>query len=133
MRLPVIATLTPYLADRFHDIGSYFAQHGYIVAIIDCRGRADSGGEFDPWMADATDYFDALEWLESRPYADGQTATWGGSYAGKNQWAVAGLRSSSLRAIAPAAAWPARRIVRRCRRARFRQCASGPAAARQTS
>lgn len=103
-RVPVIATLTPYMADRFHDIGSYFAQHGYVVALIDRRGRGDSGGEFDPWMADATDYFDALEWLASRPYADGQTATWGGSYAGKNQWAVAGLRPPSLRTIAPDAA-----------------------------
>lgn len=103
-KLPVIATLTPYLADRFHDIGGFFAQHGYVVALIDCRGRGDSGGEFDPWMADASDYYDALEWLASRPYADGQTATWGGSYGGKNQWAVAGLRPPSLRTIAPASA-----------------------------
>jgi len=103
-RLPVIATLTPYLADRFHDIGSYFAQQGYVVALIDCRGRGDSGGEFDPWMSDASDYYDALEWLASRPYADGQTATWGGSYGGKNQWAVAGLKPPSLRTIAPDAA-----------------------------
>jgi hypothetical protein len=103
-KLPVIATLTPYLADRFHDVGRYFAQHGYVVALIDCRGRGDSGGEFDPWMADANDYYDALEWLASRPYADGQTATWGGSYGGKNQWAVAGLRPPSLRTIAPASA-----------------------------
>lgn len=102
--VPVIATLTPYMADRFHDVASYFAQHGYVVALIDCRGRGDSGGEFDPWMSDANDYFDALGWLASRPYADGQTATWGGSYAGKNQWAVAGLRPPSLRTIAPAAA-----------------------------
>lgn len=103
-RLPVIATLTPYMADRFHDIGSYFAQRGYVVALIDCRGRGDSGGEFDPWMSDANDYFDALAWLASRPYADGQAATWGGSYGGKNQWAVAGLKPPSLRTIAPAAA-----------------------------
>lgn len=103
-RVPVIATLTPYMADRFHDIASYLAQRGYVVALIDSRGRGDSGGEFDPWMADATDFYDALEWLASRPYADGQTATWGGSYGGKNQWAAAGLRPSSLRTIAPAAA-----------------------------
>ena len=96
-RVPVIATLTPYLADRFHDIGSYFAQHGYVVALIDCRGRGGSGGEFDPWMADANDFYDVLEWLAARPYADGQTATWGGSYGGKNQWAAAGLRPPSLR------------------------------------
>jgi putative CocE/NonD family hydrolase len=103
VRVPVIATLTPYMADRFHDIASYFAQRGYVVALIDCRGRGDSGGEFDPWMADANDFYDALEWLASRPYADGQIATWGGSYGGKNQWAAAGLRPRSLRTIAPAA------------------------------
>lgn len=102
--MPVITTMTPYTADRFHDIGSYFAGHGYAFAIIDSRGRGDSGGEFIPWMSEARDLHDALEWLASRKYSNGQTATWGGSYGGKNQWGAAGLMPRSLRTIAPAAA-----------------------------
>jgi putative CocE/NonD family hydrolase len=102
--LPVIATMTPYTADRFHDIGSYFARHGYIFVIVDSRGRGDSGGEFVPWMSEARDLHDALEWLATRKYANGQTATWGGSYAGKNQWGAAGLQPRSLRTIVPASA-----------------------------
>ena len=104
VRSPVIATLTPYMADRFHDVGKYFAHHGYVFASIDTRGRGDSGGELNPWFADGPDLYDALEWLAARPYANGKTATWGGSYSGKNQWVVAGLEPKSLGTIAPAAA-----------------------------
>ncbi len=104
VRSPVIATLTPYMADRFHEVGKYFARHGYVFASIDTRGRGDSGGELNPWIADGPDLYDALAWLAARSYANGKTATWGGSYSGKNQWVVASLQPRSLGTIAPAAA-----------------------------
>jgi uncharacterized protein len=103
-RLPVIATMTPYIADGSHGTGVYFARHGYVFAAIDSRGRGDSGGEFNPWVNEGRDLHDALEWLAARPYADGRTATWGGSYLGKNQWAAAGLVPASLRTIVPVSA-----------------------------
>lgn len=103
-RLPVIMTMTPYVSDRFHSVAAYFAQHGYVFALVDTRGRGNSGGIFEPWIHDGRDGYDAVEWLAHRPYADGQIGMWGGSYAGKNQWAVASLAPPSLRTIVPASA-----------------------------
>src|SRR6476620_4944255 len=46
--LPVIFTLTPYIADGYHDRSVYFAKHGYAFATVDVRGRGNSEGEFIP-------------------------------------------------------------------------------------
>jgi uncharacterized protein len=102
--LPVIVTITPYVTDRFHDVGAYFATHGYVFAAIDSRGRGNSEGEFIPWMQEAPDGFDAIQWLAQQPFADGQVGMWGGSYGGKNQWAIAGLAPPALKTIVPASA-----------------------------
>lgn len=102
--VPVVMTLTPYTRDRFQDVGSYFAKHGYMFAAVDSRGRGDSGGEFDPWVNEGTDGADVVRWLASQPFSDGRVLTWGGSYSGKNQWALAAHRPPGLAAIAPASA-----------------------------
>jgi len=103
-RLPVVMTLTPYSADRWEDHGRYFAQHGYVFVAVDSRGRGDSGGEFDPWVNEGPDGADAVSWLAAQPFSDGRVVTWGGSYGGKNQWAMAAQSPRGLAAIAPASA-----------------------------
>lgn len=102
--LPVIVSLTPYVADRYVAMGAYFARHGYVFASVDVRGRGNSDGEFRPWTVDRLDGADAIEWLARQPWSDGQVAAWGGSYAGKNQWMFAGEAPPSLRTIVPSAA-----------------------------
>jgi uncharacterized protein len=104
IQLPIILLITPYVSDRFHDVASFFAEHGYIFAAVDTRGRGNSDGEFIPWMREADDGFDVVTCFGKQPYCDGQVAMWGGSYSGKNQWAVAGRGPSALRTIAPASA-----------------------------
>ena len=42
--LPVVFTLTPYTADSYHDRALYFARHGFVFAMVDVRGRGNSGG-----------------------------------------------------------------------------------------
>ena len=42
--LPVIFTFTPYIGDSCLDLAMYFAQHGYVYALVDVRGRGNSGG-----------------------------------------------------------------------------------------
>jgi uncharacterized protein len=103
-RLPVILTITPYVGDRFHAVAEYFARHGYVFAIVDCRGRGNSEGTFRPFKGDGPDGYDAIEWLAKQSYADGQVAMWGGSYGGMNQWAVAATRPPALKTIVPASA-----------------------------
>ena len=103
-KYPVVLTLTPYVADRFIDVGAYFAKAGYVFAIVDNRGRGNSDGTFVPWVEDGRDGHDTVEWLARQPWSDGQVAMWGGSYGGKNQWMIAGEVPEGLKTIVPAAA-----------------------------
>ena len=41
--LPVIFTFTPYIGDSYTDRAMYFAGHGYVYALVDVRGRGNSG------------------------------------------------------------------------------------------
>jgi predicted acyl esterase len=86
--LPVIVTLTPYIADEYHARGIFFARNGYVFASVDCRGRGNSEGDFVPFVHEARDGYDAVEWLARQPWSNGKIGMWGGSYGGYNQWAT---------------------------------------------
>ncbi|HEY6922283.1 MAG TPA: CocE/NonD family hydrolase [Steroidobacteraceae bacterium] len=101
---PCILTLTPYIAQSYHDRGMYFAAHGYPFLTVDVRGRGNSEGQFRPLIQEAKDGYDAVEWLAKQPYCNGKVAMWGGSYAGYDQWAAASQRPPHLATIVPAAA-----------------------------
>jgi len=103
-KTPVIFTLTPYISDSYHSRGAYFASHGYTFALVDVRGRGNSGGEFEPFVNDPRDGHDLVEWFAKQPFCDGKVAMWGGSYAGFNQWATAKELPPHLATIVPAAA-----------------------------
>jgi len=101
---PCIFTLTPYIAQSYHDRGMYFASHGYSFLAVDVRGRGNSEGEFRPLIQEAKDGYDVVEWLARQPYCNGKVAMWGGSYAGYDQWATAKEFPPHLATIVPAAA-----------------------------
>lgn len=101
---PCIFTLTPYIGQNYHDVGVYFAEHGFPFLTVDARGRGNSDGAFRPFIQEANDGYDVVEWLAQQPYCNGRVATWGGSYAGYDQWAMAKERPPHLVTIAPAAA-----------------------------
>jgi uncharacterized protein len=102
---PVILTLTPYISQFFHDRGLYFASRGFPFMAVDVRGRGNSDGtEFRPFVHDAQDGADVIEWLAREDYCDGQVAMWGGSYGGFNQWAAATERPPSLKTMVPVSA-----------------------------
>jgi uncharacterized protein len=103
-KTPVIFTLTPYISDTYHARGAYFASHGYAFALVDVRGRGNSGGEFEPFANEPRDGHDVVEWLATQPFCDGKVAMWGGSYAGFDQWATAREFPPHLATIVPAAA-----------------------------
>src|SRR5580658_6974195 len=102
--LPVIFTLTPYVADSYLDRAVYFAQHGYVYALIDVRGRGNSGGAFEPFVNEGKDGYDVVEWLAKQPYCNRKVTMWGGSYAGFDQWTVLKEFPPHLATIVPAAA-----------------------------
>ena len=72
-KTPVIFTLTPYISDTYHARGAYFASHGYVFALVDVRGRGNSGGEFEPFANEPRDGHDVGSgWRSNRSV----TAKW---------------------------------------------------------
>ena len=81
-RFPVLLHRTPYDKNGQQKIAEYFAQHGYVVAVQDIRGRYKSEGKFlKVQPIDATDGYDTIEWLAKQPYANGSVGMWGTSFA----------------------------------------------------
>ena len=104
---PCIFTLTPYIAQSYHDRGVYFAAHGYPFLTVDVRGRGNSEGQTEPLLQEAHDGYDVVEWLARQSYCNGKVAMWGGSYAGYDQWATAKESPPHLATIVPvASAYP---------------------------
>ncbi len=103
-RLPVIFTLTPYIADSYQDRALYFAKNGYVFALVDARGRGNSEGKFEPFANEGRDGHDVVEWLARQSWSNGKVTMWGGSYAGFDQWATLKENPPHLATIVPAAA-----------------------------
>jgi putative CocE/NonD family hydrolase len=101
---PVIFTLTPYIADSYHDRALYFAQNDYVFVLVDVRGRGNSEGGFEPFVHEGRDGYDVVEWLAHQPWSNGKVAMWGGSYAGYDQWVTLSQFPPHLATIVPAAA-----------------------------
>ncbi len=80
-----------------------FIKRGYVVVAQDCRGRGDSGGEWEPYVCEYEDGFDTHEWVGEQTWCDGNIGTFGLSYPGFTQTLPAALRSSYLKAVAPIA------------------------------
>jgi len=98
---PCLFDLTPYTANRNHPRATLFAQHGFPVLVVDARGRGNSEGTFTPFIQEARDGFDIVEWIAVQPFCNGQVAMFGGSYEGCDQWATAKEFPAHLATIVP--------------------------------
>jgi predicted acyl esterase len=100
---PVAAVLelTPYGIDHLHPDGVFWATNGFAYVAIDVRGRGDSDGDFVPFLNDAIDGYDAVEWAAAQPWCDGKVALHGGSYTGINQYLIMAAGPPALAAITP--------------------------------
>ncbi|TMD57818.1 MAG: CocE/NonD family hydrolase [Chloroflexi bacterium] len=108
-RHPVLLTRTPYGKD-FPNAGApldpaQVARRGYVVAVQDVRGRFASEGEWGPFVHEACDGVDSIGWAASLPYGDGRVGTFGGSYVGFTQFAMAAEAMEAVRAITPTFTW----------------------------
>src|SRR5579864_294854 len=101
--VPVIFELTPYISDNYHSRAYYFAQHGYVFALVDVRGRGNSEGKFEPFLQEPHDGHDIVEWLARQPWCNGKVTMWGGSYAGFDQWMTLREAPEHLATVVPVA------------------------------
>ena len=99
---PVILMRTPY--GRAYGGGlllaGLFVERGYQAVIQSCRGKHGSGGDFEPFRQEAADGLACLDWLERQPWFPGVAGTYGGSYLGLTQWAVAADYPDWVKAMA---------------------------------
>ena len=65
------------------------AERGFHVLLQSCRGTFGSGGQFEPMRGEASDGQDTVAWLRGQSWFDGRLATFGASYLGFVQWALA--------------------------------------------
>jgi putative CocE/NonD family hydrolase len=103
---PVILMRHPYDKTQAQNINyshpSWYAQRGYMVVIQDVRGHWASEGEFTPFLNEAEDGYDTIEWAARLPGANGHVGMYGFSYAGATQLMPDKLRPPSLVTACPA-------------------------------
>jgi putative CocE/NonD family hydrolase len=105
-RHPAILQRTPYdnTMPLWVGIAQYFASRGYAFVSQDVRGRCDSDGVWEPFVNEAEDGYDTVEWVAAQPWCDGQVAMMGGSYGGLVQWLAAREGPPHLRTLVSTAA-----------------------------
>lgn len=101
--VPAIFTLTPYIADSYHPRAEYFARRGLAFVLVDCRGRGNSDGIFEPFVHESQDGAHIVAWLGDQPWCNGSVTMWGGSYGGFDQWMTLKQFPSQLKTIVPVA------------------------------
>lgn len=98
---PLILMRTPYNKDILEPYGEYFAQKGYLFAAQDVRGRFKSQGNWEAFINEGEDGYDAIEWLAKQEYSTGKIGMYGGSYSGAVQFAAAIQKPPHLVTIIP--------------------------------
>ena len=87
---PTILIRTPYGRGGINVLAArLFAERGFHVVVSSCRGTAGSGGSFDPLWHERDDGLDTVDWLRRQPWFTGRLGTFGPSYVGYTQWAIA--------------------------------------------
>ena len=119
-RFPAILNLGPYQKDKLWvpppDLEEkanpymnletvnpeWWVPRGYAAVRVDGRGSGKSEGQCDPWsLAEAVDFYDAIEWAAAQSWCNGKIGLSGISYYAINQWFVANLKPPSLKAMIP--------------------------------
>lgn len=100
-RYPVILSRTPYGRATAGVDGPFYAARGYVFVAQDVRGMGESEGEWDPFVNERKDGYDAVEWVSKQPWSTGNVGMIGGSYGGLVQWAAASEKPPALKCLVP--------------------------------
>ncbi|PWT88127.1 MAG: hypothetical protein C5B54_11105 [Acidobacteria bacterium] len=103
-KFPAIVYRTPYSKDAYDKYAEFplkAAKSGYLVFLVDVRGRYTSEGNFDAYRQEKQDGFDTIEWVGHSSHCDGNVGTYGISYPGFDQWLAYSQAPPSLKAVAP--------------------------------
>jgi len=104
-KYPAIVYRTPYGIDSYDgyaELPRKAAHRGYLVFLVDVRGRYRSEGDFEAYKNEKQDGYDVIEWVANHPLCNGKVGTYGGSYPGIVQWQAMSKKPPHLVAAAPA-------------------------------
>ena len=97
---PTVLVRTPYgRGATVRVLARAVAECGFHVVLQSCRGTADSGGLFEPMRHERADGLETLAWLRAQPWYSGRLCTFGPSYVGFTQWAIAAEAGAELAAM----------------------------------
>jgi len=103
--VPVVLTRLPYDKNgeiiRIDVFAEALLERGYALVAQDTRGKFRSEGETVPWVNEALDGYDTIDWIVKQPWSNGRVGMTGLSYVGFTQWAALSTNHPALRAIAP--------------------------------
>ena len=94
-------TRTPYDKNGAAAEGKYYAERGYVVVANDVRGRYASEGTWHGLVDDPADGYDVVEWIAAQDWSDGKVGTFGTSYPGGTQHALAEMNPPHLTTMVP--------------------------------
>src|SRR5215469_12425241 len=102
-KFPVLVMRAPY--DKSQEMAlvekDFFPPLGYVLVVQDTRGRFSSEGDFYPFIHEAADGYDTIEWAAALPWSNGKVATVGQSYLGLVQYYAAVEAPPHLFAMVP--------------------------------
>lgn len=101
---PALVYRTPYGIDDYDTYAEFplrAAKQGYMVFLVDVRGRLRSEGDFEAYRFEKNDGYDLIEWVAAHPNCNGKVGTYGGSYPGIVQWQAMTQVPPHLTAAAP--------------------------------
>ncbi len=101
---PTVLIRTPYGVRGglgvMEGITKLIAESGYHCVSQDVRGRYESEGTFEPFVAEREDGADTLDWLVAQPWCDGRIGLFGASYLAYTAWAALAERPEHVGAMA---------------------------------
>jgi uncharacterized protein len=100
-RFPTLLTRTPYDKGGAGSEGHYYAERGYVVVANDVRGRYASEGTWRLIDDDPEDGYEIVEWIARQDWSDGKVGTFGTSYPGGTQHALAEMKPPHLTTMVP--------------------------------
>jgi hypothetical protein len=99
-RPPVVILRSPYGRRQLGFVGRLLAERGYCAFIQSTRGSFGSAGRWEPFRNEQADGHATHAWVAEQPWFGGVSATYGPSYLGLTQWAIAADPPEHLRAMA---------------------------------
>jgi uncharacterized protein len=98
---PTLLSRTPYNKAGVAAEARWFTARGYAVVANDTRGRFESDGHWQMIVDDVNDGFDLISWIGKQSWCNGKVGTFGTSYVGGTQHALACSNPPHLTCMIP--------------------------------